>query len=612
MTELPGPGRRGPRSQALHATAAPRGPGEPGGPGGPGRGPHDEPDLLRKVRAMLRESHPLPLVGFASSLLAMTDPRPPSALVADLDHDHDEPARTGPSRTELLSSFLEIRRPETSAVLAAIAELLDDEVSQQRIRRELSGRPHKPPRWLRRLSPPRVDRALEVSHVLGDGDNVFLDVRTGNDDPLTVIVYIDHNLGTLVKDAFVVDQSLAALEPRLSELSSDEPDTSFTEVAPADARARITAAIELGEITFPPLETDTWPSCKPLIEWVLRHLPRGGRAYGRDEWSESARDELIKRFVASAHAPPLADEDLRDLAHVMVWFACDYGPGDPLRWSPVSVEIFLTDFLARKAMFPTATLAGGPAALEGFVRFAHNERGIPPSLTADTLESIVEFSPAFLDQLDDDREDFRQLITDVIRTELTDDGIVFTGGVAGQPETGAATMRALLIEQVGDGDTLDSLDIDPLPDEPLDLTQVPDDVHERIVDVSALIDACCHELLDIEHRTACRRLLADVAAADPQIFRRGRDETAAAAIAWLVAKANHSLSAHHGGLTAKRLVGWFGVGGSVSQRAETMLRALGLPPRYDSGVRLRSTRYLVAAARAWTVDLRERFDAFGR
>lgn len=239
------------------------------------------------VREALRASHPLGLLSLASSLLTVVDPRQ-----ADPFTDRSQTAG-GPSREELLNSFLEVRLPETCALLGAIAELTDDEVEQRRIRRELTDRPHKPPRWLRRLAPPRVLRALEMSHILGDGDNVLLDVRTGNDDALTVLVYIDHNMGTLVKDAFVVDEPLAALEEQFRQLSADEPDTTFAELDLADARARIGEAIELTAITYPPLETETWPACRPLVEWVLRHLPEGGTGYVRPDWPEETREQLV-------------------------------------------------------------------------------------------------------------------------------------------------------------------------------------------------------------------------------------------------------------------------------------------------------------------------------
>jgi hypothetical protein len=592
---------RGPASRELHGRQTFR----PSAPlaAVPDPARSDEPDLIRDVRATLRSTHPLPLLTLAGSLLAALEPQP-----ADPFAGRSEPP-AGPSREQLVQSFLDVRLPEISALLATFAELTDDEVERRRIRRELADRPHKPPRWLRRLAPPRVERALEMSHVLGDGDNVMLDVRTGNDDPLTVLVYIDHNLGTLVKDAFVVDEPLAALEGRFRDLSADEPDTTFRPLDLADARARVDDAIELAASTYPPLETDTWPACRPLVRWVLRHLPDGGTGYERPNWPEDDRDRLVDRFLASPHAPAPPHDDAGDLAHVMVWFACDYGPGDPLRWSPVSAEILLTDFLARKAVFPDATLRRGPAVLEAFVRFAHADRGIRPELTAQTLDSIERHTPEFLRQIGGGGQTgLGALLRDLLPDRgLDEEGVGFTFDADGRPVPIATRMRELLVEQVGDERTLEELDVTPLPAEPLQLERVPDDVRARAARIAELIDAGCEELLDVEHRTACRRLLVDVAAADPRILRRrGRDDTAAAAVVWMVAKANGSLEPYHGGLTSKRLLRWFGVTGSVSQRAETMLRALGVPRRSDGDLRLGTPRYLVASARARIVERRDR------
>ena len=518
-------------------------------------------------------------------------------------------AEAGPSREELINSFLDVRRPEISALLGAIAELTADEVERRRILRELADRPHKPPRWLRRLSPPRVVRALEMSHVLGDGDNLLLDVRTGNDDALAVLVYIDHNMGTLVKDAFAVEEPLSVLEGQFRELTADEPDTTFTELDLADARARISEAIELSSITYPPLESETWPACRPLVEWVLRHLPDGGTGYVRPDWPEVEREKVVEQFLASPHAPDVPVEDARDLTHVMVWFACDYGPGDPLRWSTVSVEIFLTDFLARKALFGQKTLRRAPKVLEAFVRFAHDQHGIRPELTRETLESVEHHAPEFRRQLSGEQEEFGQMLAELLADrEPGEEGIGFTFDAWGRPVPIAQRMRELLVEQVGDEHTLDTLDLEPLPEEPLELDRLPEDIRERVARIAELTDACCEQLLDVEHRTACRRLLIDVAEADPRIFRRrSRDDTAAAALAWTITKANGSFEPYHGGLTAKQLLGWFGISGSVSQRAETMLRAIDVPRRADTGLRLGTPRYLTADARASIAEQRDRF-----
>ena len=173
-------------------------------------------------------------------------------------------------------------------------------------------------------------------------------------------------------------------------------------------------------------------------------------------------------------------------------------------------------------------------------------------------------------------------------------------------ETDEERMARLLSETVG-ADALDDFDTAPLPDEPLVLSQVPADVHEMVTDVADLVDACCVDLLDVEHRTACRRLLTDIAAADPAIFRRGRAQTAAAGIVWLVLKANDGFSQRPGGLTAKAVGERFGVGANPGQRAPTLLAAIDAPSRHAYDIRLGTARYLVAERRRALAEIRDRY-----
>ena len=44
-------------------------------------------------------------------------------------------------------------------------------------------------------------------------------------------------------------------------------------------------------------------------------------------------DELLAPQFGRAY-----DTDDRQILEPLLWFACDYGPGDPLRWSPVAVS----------------------------------------------------------------------------------------------------------------------------------------------------------------------------------------------------------------------------------------------------------------------------------
>jgi hypothetical protein len=133
-------------------------------------------------------------------------------------------------------------------------------------------------------------------------------------------------------------------------------------------------------------------------------------------------------------------------------------------------------------------------------------------------------------------------------------------------------------------------------------------VRARVNEVLALTDRCCEEMLDFEYRTACRRVLARVASGEPEVFRRkGRAETSAAALVWIVGKANDLFEQRIGSMQVSDLMSHFGLGqSSVAQRAATMLRAGGF--HADTYiVRLGSPDYLVAARRRRIIKMRERY-----
>lgn len=167
------------------------------------------------------------------------------------------------------------------------------------------------------------------------------------------------------------------------------------ELSLADARARIVESITSGAMTFPPYETDTWPACRPLVEWIVAMMPEEGSGYTRPEWSKRELATLTKSFFASHFGAPLDDEDHRSLLESILWFGTDYGPGDPLRWSPVAVEILLADWIPRKLVAPADNLSKAPTVLRAFVRYCHSERQIPQDLTDDTIEAIDQWEPDY-------------------------------------------------------------------------------------------------------------------------------------------------------------------------------------------------------------------------
>jgi hypothetical protein len=549
------------------------------------------------VARALADEDPLSLLALASTLLTVVDERTRDPF----DPPDERDSTLG--REELVGSLLGVPLRETTAVLAAFAEMTGDEVLATRIRRELARRDDALPDWLVGLAGVEADGAVEMVHVLGDGDNVMVGLRFPTGHELAVVVYIDHNLGTVVKDAFVVPESLDALVRFMREKSGDDPDTSWNEMDAADARVRITEAIDRGAMTFPPFETETWPACRPLVEWAARLLPHGGRGYDRPEWEEGALETLAARFWASPFAAGL-DPDHRSLLDLVLWFATGYGPGDPLRWSPVAVEILLADWIPRKIVAGVGYLSKAPDLVRAFVRFCHAERGIRHALTAETLAAVDEFEPDY------------QLAIRTPRPQGPEALLAALGVLGGEgpwapdePVDFREAMLDALSRAVGGEQALDTLDDQPLPDEQFSWEGVPDDVRAPVGDVVALCDRCCDELLDVEYRTACRRFVNVVATRGGEAFRRrARAETTAAAVCWIVGKANDLFSPAGGGMRVKDVMGHFGQA-SASQRATALLRAGGFNADHYEGVELGSPRFLVSARRRSILTRRDRYRA---
>jgi len=563
-------------------------------------GPGREPDLLADVRRALADEHPLGLLALVSSLLAAVDARQRSPLERTR-----EPERTTLSSDELVRSFIKVDRPETSALLAVIAQMHPDELMRARARRELATRSHVLTAWLAGLATVEAYRTVEMVHVLGDGDNIMIGVHLPGADELAVVVYIDHNLGTVVKDAFVVPEPLGDLV-EFMHTKTDDPDTTWDELDPADAKARIAEAIDTGAITYPPFETDTWPACRPLVEWITRLLPDGEHTYERPDWDDAALEKLAHRFFASDFGVGLDDDEHRGLLDSLLWFGSGYGPGDPLRWSPVAVEIVLADWIPRKIIAPANYLAKAPALLRAFIRFCHHDRGIRASLTAETLEAVDEWEPEYQQVIRSPRPQGPAAI-------LATMGLVDPDGPWSMPEDEPLDYREIMLDTlrraVGGEEALDALDDHPLSDEPFAWADIPTDIHDRVGNVLAFVDRCCDDLLDIEYRTACRRFLARAASGNPEAFRRrARPDTAAAAVCWVVGKANNLFSSNGGGMLVKDVMEHLGLqNSSVSQRAATLLRAAGFSTSRYGAIELGSPQYLVSTRRRRILDLRDRY-----
>ena len=558
----------------------------------PGGGSAQDQELFQGLRRALRSDHPVELLETVSTLLTVVDPRTRNPFETD--------AEPGITLTDLVDSFVGTDYAETTAALTVIRSMVEDELLGSRIGKVLTTRRQPMPHWLGSLDEVSVPRVVMLTHILGDGDDYLLDARLPGGSTFTALVYVDHNLGTVVKDAFVIAEDLDVVLAKMEEALVD-PDQELVEAEPAQCRPILTEAINHGAMMYPPLVTDTWPGCRPLVEWLVRTMPAGGEVPERHEWTDEEQVRIRDDFFASSFGRKLDHDDERGLLESIVWFGTGWGPGDPYRWSPVNVEMLLADWIPRKIVAEPSFLAKAPNLLRAFIRYCHDRGNIRAQLTAETLAAVDQWEPVFQRAIRSSRlQGPEALLAGVFEPGELDPDEVFSI---------EEYMLNRLDRAVGGRLMLRNLTDEPLPDESFEWAGVPDDIHDRVRAVLELCDACADELLDVEHRTAMRRLLSRAAVADPQIFRRkGKAERAAAAVAWVVARANESVGTYIGTLQVQELLAWFGVHGAISQRAQVFLKAIGVNPYDQYGqIDLGAPDLLVAQRRARIIESRDRY-----
>ncbi len=527
--------------------------------------PKGESSLVDDAAQLLRDRSPFGLLALASSLIEATAERP-----AYRWQGRPPSEMSGP---ELFETFVDAGLGPTEAVAMAVAAIHPDELLARRLKDRIRARSssirHRPP-WLDTMGDIEMTDVYEMVHVLADGDNIMIAWRWPDGTAATAVMYIDHNMGTIVKDAFVVDEPYAELVASYHRVGLE--DQEIRPLDPAKARARAFEAISRGEITVPPMETDTWPVCRPMIEWVLRQLPAGGEGYVWPDWPEEQREQLLADFVQSpfAAALDLPTSAVRELADPLLWFGCDYGPGDPLRWSPVSVEIVLASWYPRKVFSIEAPLMGRlPDVLGAFIRFAHDRQDIPAYLTDETLLAVRHWTPEFLDasgrtgrspqsnaarlariaagfdpdEFEDDEFDLNSPELDIDDDyfddyDYDDDGFEDIAALD-DPLIMRVMFDSLeqqLIAILGGQQAYEALNNEPLADRAFDWSGVPEQWKEPTAATLARLDQITTEYCDDETRTIGRSILAALVTGDPGLFKRSLDsDRLALGIVWYLA-----------------------------------------------------------------------------
>ena len=339
----------------------------------------------------------LPRAEFADALREGLDSPTPGALLAvaslilSISAGADDPAET---LAELVQGLSGQGRTETSAAVLVIATLTGDAELRRRVRRELGDRAQVIPRWLAELDRTEpFDRAVEISSPYRDADQLLVGVTVPGGHPLTAVVLVDNELGAFAAEGYVVQSPLEAVASLL--LEDADPDVRLRDIPPADARARIEAALRELDLGPGTGGYESWAESRPLVEWMLSLLPPGGEDDVLRELSEDELDEMAERFLASPFGPAWIGSDLRPLVDEVVVAGSANGIGDPLVWSPHNVAKLL-DLRLRVLDDCTPSLERAPELLRDLIRYGHAERGLRHELTAAALAAVEAASGPFL------------------------------------------------------------------------------------------------------------------------------------------------------------------------------------------------------------------------
>jgi hypothetical protein len=218
----------------------------------------------------------------------------------------------------------------------------------------------------------------------------------------TLGIYIDHNMGGLVKDVFL-GGPLASVREQFGRRAVDGQRLALRGLDLADARARVESALDILDHTFDPPVSEDVRTLRALMCARIKTLPEGGAAPEEDpDVTPAERAQLLADFLGSPEGGRWGgDECAEDVAELAIDFGAGYNHGGPLRWSPVVVEIFMTGWLARKVTREPQFFERVPDVLRDWVKFAGQRRGVPASAVHEAVGAVKRYRKEMLEAVND-------------------------------------------------------------------------------------------------------------------------------------------------------------------------------------------------------------------
>ncbi|MET7965879.1 hypothetical protein [Micromonospora sp. NPDC005305] len=321
------------------------------------------------------------------------------SVYAVAETDRDKAVR------EFVAGFLTATSRRRSAaattIRAVFATLVPDAEGAGRVRPGAYA-----PAWAGQLGRVHLTGAWSYGDVYGDQTSYLATFAYDDDEggpEHALVALVDHNIG-ITKDVFVGGPAARIVE-QAREICTQDEFTWFRTEDPARMRVEVSRHLaitdDLGELPAQgSLATD-----RALVGARLAALPGPAPAATADvpALTDEARTRLVRAFLGSPEAvrfglDRVADGELASLHFclgLLLDHAASFPDADPMRWSPTVAELFLLDWVHRRAVLDMDDAAMLPRVLRGWAAYAARQRGLAPAAAARTDEAIEEMVPEF-------------------------------------------------------------------------------------------------------------------------------------------------------------------------------------------------------------------------
>ncbi|WBC03175.1 hypothetical protein [Micromonospora sp. WMMA1976] len=323
------------------------------------------------------------------------------SVYAVAEHDREQAVR------EFVSGFLAAtsrRRSAAATTLRAVfAALVPDADGAARVRPGAYA-----PSWAGQLGRVRVTGAWAYGDVYGDQTSylatfAYDDEEEGGPEH-ALVALVDHNIG-ITKDVFVGGPAGRIVE-QAREICTEDEFTWFRTEDPARMHAEVSRHLAVtDDLTELPAQ-GSLATDRALVGARLAVLPGKTPPAGPavvPPPTDEERTRLVRAFLDSPEAtrfglPEVADGELASLHFclgLLLDHAASFPDADPMRWSPMVAELFLLDWVHRRAVLDMDDAAMLPRVLRAWAAYAARQRGLSQSAAARTDEAITEMVPEF-------------------------------------------------------------------------------------------------------------------------------------------------------------------------------------------------------------------------